>query len=104
MEYALSIACDEVTHGDGYPGWAPNVNSPLLDTIVATYKQLYKTEPNVLAIHAGLECGLFLTKYPDMDMVSVGQQMYDVHSPKERLSISSTAKTWQWLKATLAEL
>lgn len=104
VEYALSIACDEVTHGDGYPGWAPNVHSPLLDTIVATYKQLYKTEPDVLAIHAGLECGLFLTKYPDMDMVSVGPQMYDVHSPKERLSISSTAKTWQWLKATLAAL
>lgn len=104
VEYALSIACDEVTHGDGYPGWAPNVHSPLLDTIVATYKQLYKTEPNVLAIHAGLECGLFLTRYPDMDMVSVGPQMYDVHSPKERLSISSTAKTWQWLKATLAAL
>lgn len=104
VEYALSIACDEVTHGDGYPGWAPNVHSPLLDTIVATYKQLYKSEPEVLAIHAGLECGLFLTKYPDMDMVSIGPQMYDVHSPKERLSISSTAKTWQWLKATLAAL
>ena len=104
VEYALSIACDEVTHGDGYPGWAPNVHSPLLDTIVATYKQLYKKEPDVLAIHAGLECGLFLTKYPDMDMVSVGPQMYDVHSPKERLSISSTAKTWQWLCATLAAL
>ena len=104
VEYALSIACDEVTHGDGYPGWAPNVKSPLLDTIVAEYKKLYKSEPKVLAIHAGLECGLFLTKYPDMDMVSVGPQMYDVHSPKERLSISSTAKTWQWLKATLAAL
>jgi dipeptidase D len=104
VEYALSLCCDEVTHGDGYPGWAPNVHSPLLDTMVATYKSLYKDEPKVLAIHAGLECGLFLTKYPDMDMVSVGPQMYDVHSPKERLSISSTAKTWQWLKATLAAL
>lgn len=104
VEYALSLACDEVMHGDGYPGWAPNVHSPLLDTMVSTYKQLYKEEPKVLAIHAGLECGLFLTKYPDMDMVSVGPQMYDVHSPKERLSISSTAKTWNWLKATLAAL
>ena len=104
VEYALSLACDEVTHGDGYPGWAPNVNSPLLDTIVATHKQLFSSEPKVLAIHAGLECGLFLTKYPDMDMVSFGPQMYDVHSPKERLSISSTAKTWKWLKATLAAL
>ena len=104
VEYALSIACDQVTHGDGYPGWAPNVNSPLLDVMVAEYKAMFKAEPKVLAIHAGLECGLFLTKYPDMDMVSVGPQMYDVHSPKERLSISSTAKTWRWLKATLAAL
>ena len=104
VEYALSLACDEVTHGDGYPGWAPNVHSPLLDTVVEQYKALYHAEPKVLAIHAGLECGLFLTKYPEMDMVSIGPQMYDVHSPQERLSISSTAKTWQWLKATLAAL
>lgn len=104
VEYALAVACDEVTHGDGYPGWAPNVHSPLLDTIVGTYKQLFHAEPKVLAIHAGLECGLFLTKYPYMDMVSIGPQMYDVHSPKERLSISSTAKTWQWLKATIEAL
>ena len=104
VEYALSLACDEVTHGDGYPGWAPNVNSPLLDTMVAKHKELFGSEAKVLAIHAGLECGLFLTKYPDMDMVSIGPQMYDVHSPKERLSISSTAKTWQWIKSTLESL
>ena len=104
VSYALSLCSDEITHGEGYPGWAPNVHSPLLDIMVAKYKELYKTDPKVLAIHAGLECGLFLTKYPEMDMVSVGPQMYDVHSPKERLSIASTAKTWQWLKATLEAL
>lgn len=104
VECALAAACDEVTHGEGYPGWAPNVNSPLLDTIVAAYERLYGTKPQVMAIHAGLECGLFLTKYPHLDMVSVGPQMYGVHSPQERLSISSTDKTWEWLKATLEAL
>ena len=104
VEYALSICCDEVTHGDGYPGWAPNTHSQLLDVIVATHKDLFGSDPKVLAIHAGLECGLFLTKYPDFDMVAIGPQMYDVHSPKERLSISSTAKTWKWLQATIERL
>jgi dipeptidase D len=65
---------------------------------------LFKTEPKVLAIHAGLECGLFLEKYPYLDMVSVGPQMYGVHSPQERLSISSTERCYQWLCQTLSAL
>lgn len=104
VENALSLACDEVTHGDGYPGWAPNVQSPLLHTAVESYKRLFGEEPKVLAIHAGLECGLFLTKYPDMDMISFGPQMYDVHSPEERLNIASTQRTWRWLQATIEAL
>lgn len=104
VECALAAACDEVTHGDGYPGWAPNVNSALLDATIASYRKLYETEPKVMAIHAGLECGLFLEKYPHLDMISFGPQMYGVHSPQERLSISSTAKTWAWLCATIESL
>lgn len=104
VECALAAACDEVTHGDGYPGWAPNVCSPLLDTIVASHERLFDAKPQVMAIHAGLECGLFLTKYPHLDMVSVGPQMYGVHSPQERLSISSTDKTWTWLCDTIEHL
>ncbi len=104
VECALAAACDEVTHGDGYPGWAPNVHSAILETTKQTYIDLFKEEPKVLAIHAGLECGLFLEKYPYLDMVSIGPQMVGVHSPQERLSISSTDRCWQWLQHTLEML
>ena len=104
VEQALSMACDEVTHGDGYPGWAPNPNSPLLEVVKKAYVDLFKSEPKVLAIHAGLECGLFLEKYPYLDMVSIGPQMYGVHSPQERLSIPSTQRCYQWLCQTLKAL
>lgn len=104
VEQALALACDEVTHGDGYPGWAPNPNSPLLEVVKKAYTDLYKAEPKVLAIHAGLECGLFLEKYPYLDMVSIGPQMYGVHSPQERLSIPSTERCYAWLCQTLKSL
>ena len=104
VEQALSLACDEVTHGDGYPGWAPNPSSPLLEVVKKAYTDLFKAEPQVLAIHAGLECGLFLEKYPYLDMVSIGPQMYGVHSPQERLSIPSTERCYAWLRQTLKSL
>ena len=104
VEQALAMACDEVTHGDGYPGWAPNTNSPLLEVVKKAYTDLYKSEPKVLAIHAGLECGLFLEKYPYLDMVSIGPQMYGVHSPQERLSIPSTERCYEWLCQILKTL
>ena len=104
VEQALSLACDEVTHGDGYPGWAPNPKSELLEAVKKAYVDLYKSEPQVLAIHAGLECGLFLEKYPYLDMVSIGPQMYGVHSPQERLSIPSTERCYAWLCQTLRSL
>ena len=104
VEQALSMACDEVTHGDGYPGWAPNPSSPLLEVVKKAYSNLYKSEPQVLAIHAGLECGLFLEKYPYLDMVSIGPQMYGVHSPQERLSIPSTERCYAWLCQVLKTL
>ena len=104
VEQALSMACDEVTHGDGYPGWAPNTHSALLEVTKQAYKDLFHTEPQVLAIHAGLECGLFLEKYPYLDMVSIGPQMYGVHSPQERLPIPSTERCYRWLCQVLKTL
>lgn len=104
VEQALSMACDEVTHGDGYPGWTPNPSSPLLDITKKAYIDLFQSEPKVLAIHAGLECGLFLEKYPYLDMVSIGPQMYGVHSPQERLSIPSTDRCYAWLCQILKSL
>lgn len=100
----LATACDVVTHGDGYPGWTPNMQSPLMEVTKQAYIDLFQQEPRVLAIHAGLECGLFLLKYPYLDMVSVGPQMYGVHSPQERISISSTDRCYDWVCHTLEML
>lgn len=87
----------EVEQTDGYPGWKPNLDSRILTITREAYKTLYGVDPAIKAIHAGLECGLFLEKYPQLDMVSVGPQMYGVHSPDEKLSIASTQKSWSWL-------
>lgn len=87
----------EVEQNDGYPGWKPNLDSRILTITRTAYKTLFGQDPAIKAIHAGLECGLFLEKYPQLDMVSVGPQMYGVHSPDEKLSIASTQKSWQWL-------
>ena len=104
VECALRLSGAEVTHGDGYPGWEPDTNSHLLAVTRKAYIDLTGSEPEVKAIHAGLECGLFLQKYPWLDMVSIGPQMTGVHSPSEQLSISSTQKTWLWLCRTLEAL
>lgn len=101
---ALLIAADEVESVGEYPGWNPNVRSPLMEVTRQAYRDLFNAEPKVLAIHAGLECGLFLEKYPYLDMVSIGPQMYGVHSPQERLSISSTDRCYQWLCRILQTL
>lgn len=87
----------EVEQNDGYPGWKPNLDSRILTITREAYTTLFGQDPAIKAIHAGLECGLFLEKYPQLDMVSVGPQMYGVHSPDEKLSISSTQKSWAWL-------
>ena len=97
VECALALGGFSITHGDGYPGWKPNTDSELLKTAVDSYRRLFNAEPQVKAIHAGLECGLFLEKYPGLDMISVGPQMIGVHSPTECLSIESTARTYRWL-------
>lgn len=94
----------DVKHSDGYPGWKPNLNSAILKITTDSYKKLFAKEPEVLAIHAGLECGLFLEKYPNLDMVSIGPEMLGVHSPDEKLNIASTQKTWKWLVEILSAL
>ena len=94
VETVFAEAGAEVSHGDGYPGWAPNPNSAILKVSVEAYKKLFNTEPKVKAIHAGLECGLFLEKYPDLDMVSFGPTLRGVHSPDERLEIPTVQKFW----------
>ncbi len=84
-----------------YPGWKPNMQSPLLKTMKQTYKKLYKKEPAVVAIHAGLECGLLGGKYPDMEMISFGPTLQSPHSPDERANIPSSKKFFDFLVAAL---
>ncbi|MDD4490636.1 MAG: cytosol nonspecific dipeptidase, partial [Paludibacter sp.] len=97
LKAVFELAGAEVIQSDGYPGCQPNIQSALLAKAELAYKILFNEDPKVKAIHAGLECGLFLEKYPHLDMISIGPQMYGVHSPDERLSILSTQKTWKWL-------
>ncbi|MCX7954640.1 MAG: aminoacyl-histidine dipeptidase [Bacteroidales bacterium] len=97
----FKLARARVSHSDGYPGWKPNVNSEILNIAKDVYKKMFNSEPKVKAIHAGLECGLFLEKYPYLDMISVGPTIKNVHSPNEQLSISSTIKFWNFLTELL---
>ena len=80
---------------DGYPGWTPNPGSEIMELIKSTYQKLFDAEPKVLAIHAGLECGLIGDKYPEMDMISFGPTLRGVHSPDEKLEIASVEKFWK---------
>ena len=89
-----TIGADDVISGDGYPGWTPNPNSEVLKVLVQAYKTLFNKEPEVKAIHAGLECGLFSEKYPGLDMVSYGPTLRGVHSPDEKLEIETVKKVW----------
>ena len=98
----LSLAGAEVKQGSGYPGWKPNTNSPIMKVCADTYRDLYGKEPEIMAIHAGLETGLFLTKYPYLDMVSIGPTMEGVHSPDERLYIPSVGPFYAYLKEVLS--
>ena len=86
-----------VTHGDGYPGWAPNPDSKILKVAQDTYKRLFNKDAKIMAIHAGLECGLFLEKYPNLDMISFGPTLRDVHSPNERIEIKTVGLWWAHL-------
>ncbi|MFI3264195.1 MAG: aminoacyl-histidine dipeptidase [Rikenellaceae bacterium] len=104
VESVFTLAGAEVTHSDGYPGWAPNPDSELLRLTVESYRSLFGEEPLVKAIHAGLECGLFLEKYPELDMISFGPTLRGVHSPDERLEISTVDKFWRLLCDTLKRI
>jgi len=101
VEACMLLAGLSVTHSDGYPGWKPNLSSPILGTTVETYRTLFHTEPKVMAIHAGLECGLFYEKFEGLDMISFGPTIKGAHTPEERIDIESTMKFWQLLTTLL---
>ena len=101
MRAVIELAGGTVEFTGGYSGWAPNAESPVLHTMKSVYEKLYGKTPAVLAIHAGLECGIIGGKYPGLDMVSCGPTIMSPHSPDERLHIPSVEKCWNFLKAVL---
>ncbi len=97
------IGCEVTTSGD-YPGWAPNMNSPILKVMDALYEKLNGEKAHVAACHAGLECGILGQNYPEMDMISFGPTILGAHSPDERASISSVQKYWAFVQEILKEI
>ena len=94
----------QVTTAGSYPGWTPRPDAPIVSLMADTYKELFDAEPKVLACHAGLECGILGTNYPDMQMISFGPNIKGAHSPDERAQISSLQKYWQLLLTTLERI
>jgi dipeptidase D len=97
----LELGGASVTKTDGYPGWKPNMSSEILRVAKSTYRQLYGKDPEVKAIHAGLECGIIGEKFPQMDMVSFGPTLEGVHSPDEKIYIDTVDKYWNFLLGIL---
>ncbi|MDX5629822.1 MULTISPECIES: beta-Ala-His dipeptidase [unclassified Brenneria] len=95
------LAGAETTPKGGYPGWQPDANSQVMQLVRETYQKLFNKTPNIMVIHAGLECGLFKEPYPDMDMVSIGPTITGPHSPDEQVHIASVGQYWQLLTALL---
>lgn len=94
----------DVWHTDGYPGWTPDPDSEIVRITARSYEELFGVKPVIRAIHAGLECGLFLIKYPELDMISFGPTIKMAHSPDERLHIGTTQKYWELLLDVLKKI
>ena len=103
VEAITAMAGGSNTITGDYPGWKYRVNSPLRKKMIDLYRRMYGEEPKVEAIHAGLECGLLGSKIDDLDCVSFGPDMRDIHTTEETLSISSTARVWEYLVKLLEE-
>ncbi len=97
----FELADADVESSGSYDGWNPNMESPILKTMVASYKDLYNKEPKVTAIHAGLECGIISTNYPSLDMISFGPTIRYPHSPDESVDIASVEKFYDFLRHTI---
>jgi dipeptidase D len=100
----FKLAGFDFNHTDGYPGWKPNVNSEILKISKEVFKNLYNKEPEIKAIHAGLECGILESKNPGMDMISFGPTIQNAHSPDERIEIKTVERFYELLKGILKEL
>ena len=101
MQALLSRLDCKVTLVGSYHPWEYRRDSALRETAVQAFRELFGKEPVVAGTHGGLECGLFCGKLPELDAISFGPELHDIHSPRERLSISSTERTWRLLCRTL---
>ena len=104
IQACCELAGAQVNQPEGYPGWTPNLESPLLQTMKEVYQQLFGRAPEVGAVHAGLECGIIGEKFPGMDMISFGPTIEHPHSPEERVHVESVEKFWQLLTAVIQQL
>jgi len=104
IKSGLELGGFEVELGGSYPGWKPNPDSGILKVLEGTYEKIFGKKPDVLACHAGLECGILGTNYPEMDMISFGPTIRGAHSPDERASISSSQKYWKYLLEILKNI
>ena len=104
IQAAFELAGAEAVSSDGYPAWKMRADSKLTEIVVETYKQLFGKAPIVRGIHAGLECGLFSERYPNLDMVSFGPTLRFVHTPDERLHIPTVQMVWDHLLAILKQI
>ncbi len=104
LRSAFELMGCEVEFSGSYPGWTPNSESEILDILVAIYEKQNNAKPQVVACHAGLECGILGTNYPNMDMISFGPTIHGAHSPDERASISSSQKFWKFVLEILANI
>ncbi len=104
LRAAFELAGCDVVFSGNYPGWTPNVHSPILKTMEGIYEKLFNEKPKVVACHAGLECGILGANYPGMDMISFGPTILGAHSPDERVSISSVQKYWKFVLEILKEI
>lgn len=104
VQSVFSLAGAKVDLVGGYPGWKPNLDSPILKEMTKVYENKFGITPKVMIIHAGLECGILGTHYPNMDMISFGPTIRFPHSPDEKVNIVTVAKFWDFLLATLANI
>lgn len=99
-----NLAGASIEFSGAYPGWKPDNSSPVMAIVRDTYNDIYKKDPTIMVIHAGLECGLFKEPYPTMDMVSIGPTIRYPHSPDEMVNIETVGQYWQLLLAVLERI
>ena len=104
IQSAFALAGAEVRFDGAYPGWKPNFKSGLLKTMHDTYVKEFGTEPRIVTIHAGLECGIIGSKYEGMEMISFGPTIEHPHSPDERVNIATVQKFYRFVQAALKAL